>query len=373
MAMLQDNNNMTKKTYIFNSFLEDLSENPNSIFVVDEQRKWLKIDLMTARDDWQCLFEEYDLEKLGDVYYFKMPTKDSFTEYYIHEIQNGLLMFFSLSRKEEYNSTLKPFVKDTSGITQMWFPYKIFESAINFIKSSYDANIYSFTARHPWSSKYPAKIRGDISRVICYSGEDADYSLKELREIYGVLPTLVDFQIDLDKIRITTDGFFLIQSINRTILRIVEEIIDRVIAEPIRLRDISKKIHVSQETGWNKFKISKLMSGEISFNIKLSGSLINQLFHSFKDEEMGRTEEGIDLPNFSFIDTNLSDDPVHYSATVVDEDKGTIFGISGNENKLILVPKHRTTFESFINFYRLVNETIDESSNLHLFNESNTK
>ena len=370
--MLQDNN-MAKKTYLFNSFLEDLAENPNNVFVGDEQRKWLKIDLMIARDDWQSLFEEYGLEKLGDVYYFKMPINDSFVEYYIHEIQNGLLMFFSLSRREEYNSTLKPFVKHTSGITQMWFPYKVFESAINFIKSSYDANIYSFTARRLWSLKYPAKIRGDISRVIRYSGEDADYSLKELREIYGVLPTLVDFEIDSDKIRITTDGFFLIRNINRTILRIVEEVVDQVIAEPIRLRDISKKVHVSQETEWNKFKISKLMSGEISFNTNLSSSLINQLFHSFEDKEMGRTEEGIDLPSFSFIDTNQSDDSVHYSATVVDEDKGTIFGISGNKNRLVLVPKHRTTFESFINFYRLVNETIDESSNFYLFNESHAK
>lgn len=370
--MLQDN--MTNKTYFFNSFLEDLADNPNSVFSGDEQRKWLKIDLMTARDDWQCFFDEYGLEKQGDVYYFKMPINGSFVEYYIHEIKKGLLMFFSLSRREEYNSTLRPFVKHTSGITQMWFPYQSFESAINFIKSSYNANIYSFTARRLWSSKYPAKFRDDISRVIRYSGEDADYSLKELREMYGVLPTLVDFQIDSDKIRITNDGFFLIRNINRTILRIVEEVVDRVIAEPIRLRDISKRVsYVSQETKWNNFKISKLMSGEIIFNTKLSGSLINQLFHSFKDEEMGRTEDGMELPNFSFIDTNLSEGSLRYSATVVDEDKGTIFGISGNDDKLVLVPKHRTTFESFINFYRLVNETIDESSNLHLFNESYAK
>ena len=367
-------NNVTKKTFLFDSFLEALAENPNSIFKVHEQRKWLKIDMMTAKDDWQCLFQEYDLKKLGDVYYFKMPTKDSFVEYYIHEIKKGLLMFFSLSRREEYNSTLRPFVKHTLGITQMWFPLESFESAINFIKSHYSSNIYSFTARRLWSSKHPAQRRGDISRTIRYSGDDADYSLTELREIYGVLPTLVDLQIGSDKIRMTNDGFFLIRNINRTILRIVEEVIDQTIAEPIRLRDVSKRVsYLSQETTWDKFKITKLMSGKIYFNAKLSGSLIEQLFHSFKDEEIGRAEEGLELPNFSFIDTNLSDEPLHYSATAVDEDKGTMFGISGNCNSLIVVPKHKTTFESFINFYRLVNETMDESSSLSLFNESYAK
>ena len=367
--MLQ--NNVTKKTFLFDSFLEALAENPNNIFAVHEQRKWLKIDLMTARDDWQHFFKDYNLEKRGEVYYFQMPINDSSVEYYIHEIQKGLLMLFSLSRREEYNSTLRAFVKHTPGITQMWSPLESFQSTIDFIKSRYSANIYSFTARRLWSSKYPAKLRGDMSRSVRYSGEDADYSLIELREIYGVLPTIVDFQIGPDKIRITNDGFFLIRNINRAALRIVEEVVDQAIAEPIRLRNISKQVsYISQEIKWNEFKISKLMSGRIDFTAKLSGSLIRQLFHGFKDEEMGRTEEGPELPNFSFIDTNLSNDPLHYSATAVDEDKGTMFGISGNDNSLILVPKHRTTFESFINFYRLVNETIDESSNLSLFNEN---
>lgn len=365
---------MAKNTYIFDSFLEDLAENPANVFSADEQRRWLKIDLMTARDDWQSLFKEYDLKKCGDVYYFKMQINESYIEYYIHEIQSGLLMFFSLSKREEYNSTLKSFVKRTPGITQMWFSYKSFDSIIKFIETKYDANIYSFTARRAWASKYPAKIRAGINRIISYTGDDADDSLKELREIYGVLPTLIDFQINSDKIRITNDGFFLIRNINRTILRIIEEVIDSAIAEPRRLCNISKQIICEpQKDEWNNFKTSKLMSGKIDFNIPLTNLLINQLFNNFKDDEIGRTEEGIELPNFSFIDKNISDNSTHYSATVVDEDKGTIFGISVSKNTLILVPKHRTTFESFINFYRLVNEVIDESSNLCLFNENNAK
>lgn len=364
------------KNYLFNNFLESLAKDPNEVFKRDEQRKWLKIDLIAARDDWQELFQKYHLVKQGEVYNFKMSYNHNHqpVEYFVYEIEKGLLMFFSLSKREEYNSTLKPFVRRTNGITHMWLPNHSFEAAIKFIKSNYNAYIYSFTARRPWSSTYPAKIRPDMSRVIRYSGEDADYSLKELREVYGVLPTLVDFQIESDKIRITNDGFFLIRNINRTILRIVEEVVDKVLAEQIRLRDISKQVSYRQsKSQWDQFRISRLMSGKISFNSNISAALINQLFHSFKDEEVGRSEEGMDLPNFSFIDTNLSDDSVHYSATVVDEDKGTIFGISGNNDRMILVPKHRTTFESFINFYRLVNETMDDSSSLYLFNESHAK
>ena len=282
-------------------------------------------------------------------------------------------MFFSLSKRAEYDSTLRPFTRHAHGMTHIWFPSKPFKSTINFITSRYSASIYSFTARRSLLSKYPGKIREDVGRSIHYSGDDADQSLSELIEMYGVLPTTVDFKIESDKMRITNNGFILIQNINLKILRIVEEIIDQAIAESIRLRDISKQILYTSGSKWHMFTISKLMSGKIVLDSSLDVPPILQLFHSTSDDDVRGTEEDATLPKFSFIDTNISENPFHYSATTVDEDKGTVFGVSGNSNRIILVPKHKTTFESFLNFYMLINETIDESSNLCLFNETDVK
>ena len=363
-------NTITHKTFIFDSFLEQLAENTRNIFKKSGQRNWLKIDLVTAKDDWQYLFKDYGITKRGEIYYFKMPASDHDVEYCVYEIKKGLLMFFSLSKREEYDSTLKPFIKRTHGMTNTWFPFTSFETTINFIKSHYSSKICSFTARRPLSSKYPAKIRNDTSRIIRYSGDDADHSLNELRAIYGVLPTTIDFQIESDKIRITNDGFILVQNINLKILRIIEEVVDQAITEPIRLRDVSRQVSYEPKTRWNNFKISKLMSGKIVFRTDLNVPTIHQLFYSFNDDSINQTGDDMELPKFSFINTNISKDPFHYSATVIDEYKGTVFGISGNSSGLTLVPKHKTTFESFIDFYRLINESIDESSNLYLFNES---
>ena len=356
-------------SFSFESFLRYLSEDLNSVFRDLEQRNWLKVDLVTATDNWQQLFQDHNMEKRGEVYYFQMGTNNNPVEYYVYEIKAGLLIFFSLSKREEYNSTLKTFIRHTRGITNMWFPFTTFESTINFITTRYSANIYSFTARRTLSPNYPAKIRGNVSRYIRYSGSDAGRALSELREIYGVLPTTVDFKIGHDKLRIKNDGFILIRNINFEILRIVEEIIDQAIAEPIRLRDISKQVLYTAESKWHNFTISKLMSGKITFDANLDVPYIQQLFRSHGDDGMNGIEEDVELPRFSFIATKISEHPLSYSATVVDEDKGTVFGISGSSNRLILVPKHKTAFESFINFYRLINESVDESSNLHLFNE----
>ena len=361
------------RSFSFESFLEQLSENINNIFQESGQRNWLKIDLVTAKDNWQQLFQDYKMETHGDVYYLQMPANDHPVEYYIYEIRDGLLMFFSSSKRKEYDATLKPFIKQAHGMTNMWFPLKSFKSTIDFIISRYSAYIYSFRAHRPLRSKYPSRIRESVGRSIRYSGSDADQSLSEFSEIYGVLPTAVDFQIQSSKIRITNNGFILIRNVNLKILRIVEEIIDRAIIEPTRLRNISKQVLYTSESKWHEFTISKLMSGKIIFNANLDILPILQLFRNPDDDSMGEIEEDAELPRFSFIATNISEKPLSYSATVVDEDKGTVFGISGNSNNLILIPGHKTAFESFINFYRLINETIDESSNLHLFNDQYDK
>ena len=363
------------ENYTIDSFLEKVSANPYEIFQQDEQRPWLKVYLMIANDDWQEIFQSYNLKKMGEMYQFKMhygSDNEDATDYYVYELEKGLLMFFTMSKREEYNKTLERLVKRNKGITPMWLPPKMFEEIISFIVSTYEANIYAFTSRRAWSSQHPAKIRHDFSRLIHYSGDDAGYSLKEMKEMYGVLPSSVDLNIDGNKIRITNDGLFLIRNIDRRMLRIIEEVIEKSIVEQRRLRYVSK--HVSQKLtpliiGGNKFNIVSLMSGKILFSAKLDTYMIDKLFDSFQDEEYGHTEEGLQLPNFSFMDTNVKEGSVTYSATVTDEDKGTIFGISGNEQNMILIPKHNTTFESFINFYRLVNEMIDDSSTMQLFSE----
>lgn len=366
--------NLTRKEYSLESFLEEIADNPDSISSDADQRNWLKVYLMIADDDWKDLFKRYKPEKMGDIYQFKMPFGDrgNYVDYFLHELENGLLMFFTSSKREEYARTLRHFVRKHHGITEMWLPPSSFESVISYVISNYSANIYSFTARRTWSSKYPAKIREDFSRLIHYSGDDAGYSLKEMKEMYGVLPTLIDFNINGDKMRISNEGLFLLRSINRKTLRIVLEIVDRVLAEQRRLRSVSKQVtHRTNpiKVGDHQMMVATLMSGKIMFSTNLDTYLVDKLFNSFYDEGFGHTEEGLELPNFSFIDTNIREGSVTFSATVIDEDKGTIFGISGNENSMILIPKHNTTFESFLNFFRLINQTMDESSNIQLFSE----
>lgn len=361
-------------SYTLDSFLEDLADNANEIFATDEDKRTvIKVYLMTATDDWLSLFSSYGPIKHGEMFHFKMPFGDNDdVDYYVHEIEKGLLMFFTASKREDYNKTLRNFVRHHQGINNMWLPPYSFEEVINYVKGHHDATIYSFTAKRSWSSKYQSEIRPDFSRLIHYSGDDAGMSLKEFRKQYGVLPTLVDFKIDSEKMRITNEGLFLIRNTNRKLLRIIQEVVDQVLAEQRRIRNVSRKVDYTNrylQLGDRKIDTSSITAGKIVFNKNLTAPLLDQLFSKFQDPEFGRSEEEEEYSDFSFIDPNVNENGLSYSATIIDEDKGTIFGLSGDENNMILVPKHRITYESFINFYRFVNESIDESSVLHLFSE----
>ena len=364
-------NHMDQKYTSFESFLEQLAENPDIVFENSQRKNWLKVDLLVADSNWQKLFHDYNLVKHGELYYFQMKN-DKVAEYYVYEIKEGILVVLSMSNRDEYKSTLQSFIKKTRGINPAWIPANSFRETIDFIQSNYRSKIYSFTSRRSIHSKHSAKIRGDFNRSMRYSGNDADDAINELKELYGVTPTIVDFNIESKKIRITNDGFILIRKFNLRLLHMVVEIIDRAISDSIELRKISKQISYQEKETWNSFDVTKLISGKIVFNGNPDTMLISRLFKDYNDIDLN-TDKNTELPKFSFINSNLSEKPLNYSAIAVDEEKGIIFGISGNSKQLVLVPKHKTSFESFINFYRLINETVDESSNLQLFNEHNKR
>jgi hypothetical protein len=114
-------------------------------------------------------------------------------------------------------------------------------------------------------------------------------------------------------------------------------------------------------------------------NVKLSEIMIRYMFGKYQIEhtldhqsEIPETTFEVDEDiesDFSFVDAYVSETPLIFNATVIDELKGTVFGISGVENEIALIPKHRTSFESFIKFFSIIAENFDEGAELTTFSE----
>lgn len=364
---------LANKEYTVDSFLEEISNHETKYFEESKERKWLKTFLLYVESDWLQLFKKFNPEKNGELYYFMIPNskEDKPTEYYATQFTDGLIMIFTFETQDEYTKTLQRYINKKRGITQMWIKPEIFKQIRNYLIENYQSYITSFIAKRTWSSEISSQYRPRINRTIHYYGEDGIESIKELEHLYGVSPTLIDFKIGSDSLRITNEGMFVFHTLEITKTRIVLEIINSILLEQRHLHKISTSIESHLEKiqfGNNSIDVRQIESGLIKFSRPLETILARKLLGEANELDIGRSQD--DELEFSFIDKDIKDERgLLFSATVIDKLKSSVFGITGTKDEITCVPMHRTTFESFIRFYKLISESVDSSAQLGIVSD----
>ena len=361
--------------YSIESFLEYLVANRDKVFRAKGERKWLKTHLLYVQNGWQNIFKKYSLESWGEIWHFSIPENaTSVVDFYAYQWNENLLACFTASTQETYENTLLRVVSVTRGISEAWIKPDVFEQLKNYMLDKYHASIYHFISTRSRSSNTLPKVqRPDFNRRLNYSGEDAGEVLKETQTLYGTLPKTIDFNVLEDKVQLNRNGLIVMRDVNLRTTGIIREVTDRVLSEQNELLKTSEKLQTSITPigeGEHIIQVPTLIAGKISFIGSKFDTLQAEILLGHHEEEKETEEyEGEQLEgfNFSFIDTYITD--TMYSATAVDEQKGTVFGLSGDSGQIVLVPKHRTTFESFVRFYVEILESFDRSAVLTTFGE----
>jgi hypothetical protein len=331
--------------YTLETFVEYIVDNVEEGFEERKERKTLKAYLLYVAKDWKAIFSGLKSVALGDIVrisfngYESNEIDEPFTDFYIYQWMPGLIVMFTSSTREEYEKTLKHFISHTRGITKSWIRPSLLDQMKNYLIENYDARVYRFIARRYRYWKYPARIRPDYDRRLNYTGEDANQTLKEVQDLYGMIPSSIDIRTSNWKMQINRNGLFVIRQVNRKTFGILLELIERIVAEQVRIRNTSEKFNVETRkisTGTEVIRIPRITAGKITLpNTILNQVMITRMFNpseiydvgqsETEDEEIGEIER-----EFSFVDTYVREDPLVFTATVVDEDKGTVFGISGS-------------------------------------------
>ncbi len=367
---------LEQNVYTLDSFFDYLAGHPDEILSENEGR-WLKAYLLYVRRDWKPLFAQYGLQPWGSIWRFEIPRQGKEEEpvdYFAYEWREGLLLCFTGSTKDAYEETLERFIDDNLGVTQGWIPPPVFETLRNHILQK-GGTMYRFISRRSRFSEVEAKIgRQEYNRRFSYSGEDAEQVSRETQAMYGTLPVSMDFRVGGNKIQLNKSGMFLVRDMNSDTLELLRTLVDMTAKEIIMVKQTTEKWRVSSreigESG-HQITVPTLTAGKITtphgqFDIKK----VKMLFGEGKNEpDVGKVDEESDEFPFSFIDTYVSDDATSFSATVVDDEKGTIFGISANNGELMIIPKYRTTFETFVRFYESIVEEFDASASLATLSE----
>jgi hypothetical protein len=349
---------ITEKAYSKEEFKNYLIDHSDEIFEEDKRRRWLKIYCILVSDEsWQrTLFSDNELIKMGEIFKAigkKNEDNDDEEQYYIMEYCSGLLLMYTTATKQEYRETLGKRIEQSLGATRMWMRPKLFETFWKGILDETGGFVYRFTSRRGPLDTNPCKIRPEYKRRFNYTGDDGTQTLAELEELYGATPESIYMEIDENlKIHITNDGLYSAQEISADAMNLFFKYLDEIKDSILEMRKVSKSMKFEVVSEFD-LKTVSIESGII----KLRDCIVDPVMA----EKMMKA-----LEKFSFIDLHLEAGSVSLTATVVDEIKGSIFNINASESQILIVPKIRTTFESFIGFYRGIVESVDEYAEFSL-------
>lgn len=348
-----------EREYTREGFKKYLIEHSDKIFEEDKRKRWLTIYcLLVENDSWKTnLFAPDELKPLGDIYKVTLQNEDLIEEeeqYFIEEYCNGLLLLYTTASKEEYRISLGNRIRCCRGINQMWIKPDLFRSFWKGLLKETGGYIYRFSGRRGSFDDTPCQKRSNYKRRIGYSGDDATQSLEEIEEMYGITPYIIYLKASEDlKIHITNEGLYSAQEASATALNLFFTHLEEIKDEILNLMTTSKSFKFDIVIEEPHLKYASIEAGLIQ--------MADQ-----KIDESVASKMKTDFDNFSFIDVNIETGSLGMTATVIDDIKGSVFDINVSESQILIVPKFNVTFESFINFYKGVVESIDEQANISL-------
>jgi hypothetical protein len=345
--------------YTREEFKKYIIDHSDEILKGDPRRRWLKIYCILVSDDnWKNnLFNNAELKKLGDI--FKVSKKNveenKKEQYYIEEYCPGLLLVYNTATDENYERHIGDAIDHNIGTTRMWMKPDVFDIFWRGILSETDGLIYRFASRRSSIESASCKLRPEYFRRVNYTGNDGTQTLAEFEEQYGVSAESVYMQIDTNlKIHVTNDGLFSSQQISSLALDVFLKYLENIKDKILEMRDISQALKF-EITDDQIVKTILVEPGVIKFSeIEMDQTLSQQMIKS--------------MDGFSFIHVHEEFGSFSLIATVIDEMKGSIFDINASNSEILIVPKFRVTFESFIKFYRGIVEAIDENAVFSLIN-----
>lgn len=318
----------------------------------------LKVYYVHANDESRdALLADKTARNQGQFTVLSMPYKESAsgkakrTEYWMHEKEPGLLMFFTVATKEGYDETLKHRINSKHGLHEMWIRPNTFEAIRKYLTKEMGCGIAKFLADRYKNDPTSQQVKDRAERHIQYrtnNPRDGVNRLEEMQYHLGVTPHSIDYAINGNRVQITNKGLFHLKTVNQESFDIMEEVIERIRVEEKVMRETAQSFRFKPELPNMTEGGGILESGKIALEVQLDVNMAGQMIKQFK--------------RFAFVEPKISAGSLLFSSNVVDRQKGSVFAVSATEKSILVVPKYSVTFETFIEFYKHVVELVDKKA-----------
>lgn len=369
IRQLFERNEMIKlqegQKFIFEEYFDFIQNNIKDIMTARREVKVaFFITEFDSLEDIVRMFRRYSAEfkYYGDILEIMLPY-EYFNKMYKMRLHayfrkdEKLLILFSVADSEEFKEIDK-IINNTREIYYLWVSPKSFDKIKGHILSKHlDAKITEFWAKRSLIDKYKCNIRPEYRRTFHYFGADGKDALDELKYYYGVLPTSIKFEIPKKvTFLVTNKGKFTLKSARKDSLSYLFEIMEIVLKEALYLRGIIEKCKFDLgviTTAKKEIKVPIIESGIIHLTKSINAKDVEAVINRLRSEE-----------KFVITDKILAEGSLLFSATLIDENKKTIFDLSARTNSITLVPKFNPSFDSLFRFYQFIVENIDSEAEL---------
>lgn len=335
---------------------EALAEKLNVILIVSKYTKAEQLQSILATRDFRLLEKRIDNFLQFETVYIEPKTKEKIpVRYYVLiDEKNSLLVLFTTANKQIIERTfLNKVVQRVNGFYYSWISPSTLQSIKERIFKKYPSSkITYFIVKRKPTYKFQARVRPYENRTIEYSGSDGKDTLEEFRQIYGMLPHLIEFHIP-DKIRFRIDirGIFSFQEGDISFLDETFNFASNIILAAKRILDQSKLNLVEIKKNGKSFIVPDVEQWSIRFS------------HPIFYEEVGTILKNLsEEAKFSAIDNFVEKGSLFWSATIVDAVKNSIFTIKANGERLFVLPKYNKSFDSFLRFFEFFAENVDSEA-----------
>ncbi|MDN5868609.1 MAG: hypothetical protein L0H55_14585 [Candidatus Nitrosocosmicus sp.] len=351
--------NIPEQEWKYKEWVEYIIKEKEKVFS-SKKENMLKVYYIHAdKRSTQKLLEP--AKRFGEFYlitlHYEYPSTGSkiSAEYWIHEKEPGLLMLFTSSTREGYEKTLKNKLRTAFGLYHMWIKPETFKIVRDDLIENKNCGILNFYGERKRNEyKVISYVKEHANRKLYYRTDNKDDGIKRVKELeyhLGLSVRSIEFVYENSRVQITTEGLFHLKKINQKAFELMDHVIEKIREEENQMRNITQSITTEIVKDKN-IENYKSMPGRIQFDEEQDKESTTELIAKLKS-------------HFVFFEPKfVAIDPIHMISDVIDRNKGTIFSIIAFKNSIILMPKYKVTFESFLEFYKEIVENIDESAKL---------
>lgn len=274
-------------------------------------------------------------------------------EFYLSydEDDNVVLFYTDMRKTEEIENTVEPLLEDNAGVHYLYIsPDLLQDIREQIISEDPAAEITEFVAKRTERTDTRARFRPGESRTINYYGDDGLHTLRELEELYGVLPRIMEFNVPGDlRFRINHEGVFKLKDGNlEQMFRHVESCIE----EALEVKRAYEGTNFQMVTASEELEIPTSEPAAITLQNGLKYHEIEGLKGSMQEED------------YVLVNSYAEEGSLFFSTEVIDQVKNSTFRIKANEGQIRIFPQDESDLGTFYRFYEFVQDSVDESATL---------